>query len=246
LSVSIICRGNTNAKAKDYERALEIAHQTRRPVKFILCHPEYGGDCDDGELLTLPWVPLDELLKRNLYRLQSQGRYIPAFAIADCCQRVTAMIPPNFVAATTNPAAATASDSNPNPNNVQQFLVGLASPSNTGGRQQNTNNNRQRNNNQKRSGASFKYILTKNHLIQKQYPKQHNQHNYNNNNTTAPRRTNNSHNYNDEGKYSRQRQHHINAPGSTFSKNNNTISTTRRGNGEDINNSYQREDRNRY
>ncbi|OEU17451.1 hypothetical protein FRACYDRAFT_237869 [Fragilariopsis cylindrus CCMP1102] len=85
-----IAWGNTNAKAKDYERALEIAHQTRRPVKFILCHPEYS-DRNDGELLTLPWVPLDELLKRNLYRLQSQGRYIPAFAIADCCQRVTAM-----------------------------------------------------------------------------------------------------------------------------------------------------------
>jgi hypothetical protein len=213
---TVICRGNTNAKAKDYEGALEIAHQSRRPVKFILCHPEYG-DRDHGELLTLPWVPVDELLKRNLYRLQSEGRYIPAFAIVDCCQRVTAMIPPNSVAVTaTAAAAATASDSNPN--NVQQFLVGLASPSNTGGRQQNTNNNRQRNNNQKRSGASFKYILTKNHLIQKQYPKQNNQHNYNNNNTTATRRTNNSHNYNDEGKNSRQRQHHINAPGSTFNK----------------------------
>ena len=201
---------------------MEIAHQTRRPVKFILCHPEYS-DRDDGELLTLPWVPLDELLKRNLYRLQSQGRYIPAFAIADCCQRVTAMIPPNSLATT---ATATA-NSDSNPNNVQQFLVGLASPSNTGGRQQNTNNNRQRNNNQKRSGASFKYILTKHYLIQKQYPKQNNQHNYNNNNTTTTRRTNNSHNYNDEGKNSRQRQHHINAPGSTFNRNNNTNSTTR-------------------
>ncbi|MGK3744559.1 MAG: hypothetical protein ACI8RD_009536 [Bacillariaceae sp.] len=211
MSVSIICRGNTNAKAKDYERALEIAHQTRRPVKFILCHPEYGGDCDDGELLTLPWVPLDELLKRNLYRLQSQGRYIPAFAIADCSQRVTTMIPPNFIAATTT-TAATTSDSNPN--NVEQFLVGLASP------QHNVHNNRQRNSNQKRTGASFKYILTKHHLIQKQYPKQNNQHNYNNNNTTATRRTNNnSYNYNDKRKG--------------------------RYNGDDSNNSYQREDRNR-
>jgi len=161
-----IAWGNTNSKPRDYERVLEICHQTERSVHFVLCHPEYSS-CDGSNLLTLPWVPYDKLLMRNLHRLQSQGRYIPANAIADCCQRVTALIPPN-----------SPTDLNLNPNNVEQLLVGLASPSTNG--RKNTYSNRQRNDS-KRTGANFRYILTNDRLIHKQYPRQNN--NQQNNNT---------------------------------------------------------------
>mmetsp|Transcript_23226 Transcript_23226/g.24735 ORF Transcript_23226/g.24735 Transcript_23226/m.24735 type:complete len:480 (+) Transcript_23226:43-1482(+) len=165
-----IAWGNTNSKPRDYERVLEICHQTKRSVHFVLCHPEYSS-YDGGSLLTLPWVPFDNLLMRNLQRLQSQGRYIPANAIADCCRRITALVPPN-----------SPTDSNLNPNNVEQFLVGLASPSTNG--RNNPHQNRQRNDSN-RTGVNFRYILTKDRLINKQYPRQNN--NQQNNNTARRR-----------------------------------------------------------
>ena len=153
-------RGNTNSKPKDYERALEICHQTRRPVHFIICHPEYDNPDDSGgneaELLTLPWVPLEDLLKRNLHRLQTQGRFVPANAIADCCQRVTAMIPTDF-------ATGSNDGSGGDYKNVEEFLVAIASPSTTG--------RGPRRNDQRRPNASFRYILSEHRLIQKQYPR---------------------------------------------------------------------------
>jgi len=154
-----IAWGNTNSKPKDYERALEICHQTRRPVRFILCHPVYGSrGADDtnnnSELVTLPWLPLEELLKRNLHRLQTKGRFIPANAIADCCQRVAAMIPADITKAGSDGV---------NNKMIEEHLVAIASPS-TGGRGPRRNDNR-------RPNATFRYALTKHRLIQKEYPR---------------------------------------------------------------------------
>lgn len=149
--------GNTNSKARDYERVLEICHQTRRPVHFIVCHPTYSSDDannanDDSELMTLPWLPLKKLLKRNLHRLQSQGRFIPANSIADCCDRITALIPANI----TKSKSAGVSNKV-----IEEHLVAIASDS-TGGRGPRRNNNR-------RPTPSFRYSLTKHRLIQKEY-----------------------------------------------------------------------------
>eukprot|EP00536_Pseudo-nitzschia_multiseries_P007175 jgi/Psemu1/239991/estExt_Genewise1.C_1650046 len=143
--------GNTNAKPRDYEQALEICHQTRRPVRFVLCHPGHGSrkvndsGNNEPELLTLPWVSFDELLKRNLYRLQAHGRFIPANAIADCQERVTAMVPRNLF------------DDAGYSKNIEDHLVSIASPG------YGRNDNR-------RFKPSFRYSLTTYRLVQKQYP----------------------------------------------------------------------------
>jgi hypothetical protein len=76
--------GNTNSKSKDYQQALEIASQTRRPVHFV-----YMGSPD------LPKVGLKTLIQRNLQRLKETGKYIPSFAIQDCCSRIEKLIPQN-------------------------------------------------------------------------------------------------------------------------------------------------------
>ena len=159
--VAYVRRGNTNSKARDYGQVLEICHQSRRPVRFILCHPAYGSDTGAGnapkesELMTLPWVPLEILLKRNLHRLQTQGRFIPANAIADCCQRVTAMIPADV--------QKTASEKTNDKLLIEEHLVAIASPSN-GVRNPPRRDNR-------RPGPTFRYSLSKNRFIQKEYPR---------------------------------------------------------------------------
>mmetsp|Transcript_16377 Transcript_16377/g.33476 ORF Transcript_16377/g.33476 Transcript_16377/m.33476 type:complete len:528 (-) Transcript_16377:61-1644(-) len=146
--------GNTNGKARDYEQALEICHQLSRPVRFVLSHPGYGNrgvdnsSDDESKLLTLPWVSLEDLLKRNLHRLQKEGRFIPAFAIADLYQRVPTMVPRNFFES---------SDDTGRDMNIEKHLVSIASP----GSGRNDNG---------RSRPLFRYLLTAHRLVQKQYP----------------------------------------------------------------------------
>jgi len=219
--------GNTNSKPKDYERALEICHQTRRPVHFILCHPAYGSDDgadgttnNESELMTLPWLPLEELLKRNLHRLQTQGRFIPAFAIADCCQRVAGMIPTNV--------AANAGNDGPGNKRIEEHLVAIASPS-TGGR------GPPRRNDNRRPGATFRYSLTKHRLVQKEYPR-HNDTRYSSSSNQRQNHQNrNSNRYNDgrdprhgnQGRYT----------------NNDNTDNRRRYDGEDNNGGYRNQGR---
>ncbi|KAG7347497.1 hypothetical protein IV203_016202 [Nitzschia inconspicua] len=149
-----IAWGNTNAKSRDYSQALEIACQTRRPVRFVICHPALTNEKEpsqaaiDAKLLTLPWVSLSDLLKRNLKRLQETGRYIPAFAISDCCSRVQSLVTINRVEGI---------------DTVEQRLVSLASPSFVNG-----NNGRRPQ--QQRHTPTFEYVLTEHRLIQKIYP----------------------------------------------------------------------------
>ena len=155
---------------------LEICHQTRRPVHFVLCHPEHEScDVDDRNnepesgLMTLPWLPLEELLKRNLHRLQTQGKFVPANAIVDCCQRVEAMIPSNF--------SEPKSDGTYDSKMIEKHLVAIASPC-FGGRGPRRHDNR-------RPGATFRYLLTKHRLVQKDYPRNdavHSSKNYRQNN----------------------------------------------------------------
>ncbi|VEU45030.1 unnamed protein product [Pseudo-nitzschia multistriata] len=146
--------GNTNAKPRDYEQALEICHQTRRPVRFVLCHPECSKGTDDDSsknestMLTLPWLSLESLLKRNLHRLGTEGRFIPSNSIADCRERVATMIPGSFF----KPAR----DTGQKKKNVEEHLVSIASP----GSGRNGNG---------RYKPSFRYVLTTYRLIQKEY-----------------------------------------------------------------------------
>ena len=93
--------GNTNSKPRDYQQALEICMEQRRPVHFLMSHPQHSK--------SVPWVPLTALLQRNLQRFSTTGKYIPAIAIADCCQRIESLIPPNTT-------------------NIEAMLVSLASP----------------------------------------------------------------------------------------------------------------------
>ena len=142
--------GNTNGKPRDYEQALEICHRSSRPVRFVLCHPGHGdsGVDDDSKLLTLPWVPLEDLLKRNLHRLQKEGRFIPAFAISDLYERVPTMVPRAFFEF---------GDDTGRDSNIENHLVSIASPGS--GRIDN-----------RRSKPSFRFVLTAHRMVQKQYP----------------------------------------------------------------------------
>jgi energy-coupling factor transporter ATP-binding protein EcfA2 len=145
-----IAWGNTNSKSRDYSQALEIAFQTGRRVRFVLCHPfldsgEKVAVATESPLITLPWIDLLDLLKRNLKRLKTTGRYIPAFAIADCCKRVESLV-------TINEAEGS--------HTVEQRLVSLAQPSFVNGYE----------GKQQRRNPTFKYALTSDNLIQKIFP----------------------------------------------------------------------------
>jgi hypothetical protein len=153
-----IAWGNTNSKSRDFSQALDIASQIKRPVRFVLCHPniqkERDNDDDDASLITLPWVELPELLGRNLKRLKKTGRYIPAFAIADCSQRVTTLL--------------TAEDHDTEDRAVEKKLVSLASPlpppskQNSNGRGNGRGNLRHQN-----QPPIFKFVMNEQGLIEK-------------------------------------------------------------------------------
>ena len=96
-----IAWGNTNSKPRDYQMALDIASQTKRPVKFVLCHPQNNVTKNNSTgNLAIPWQPLETLLQRNLLRWLETGKYIPASAIAESCQRIQTTIPPFATAET--------------------------------------------------------------------------------------------------------------------------------------------------
>eukprot|EP00980_Cylindrotheca_fusiformis_P006252 scaffold1338_cov121-Cylindrotheca_fusiformis.AAC.2 len=62
-----IAWGNTNSKGKDYQQALEIACQTRRPVYFVLSHPSSSCQLE----LSLPWIILDDNDKNDVDDLKT-------------------------------------------------------------------------------------------------------------------------------------------------------------------------------
>ena len=72
--------GNTNSKPRDYQRVLDVAWETRRPVRFLV----QGRD--------MASVPLPQLLRRNLQRFSQTGKYIPAVAMDDCHTRISRLL----------------------------------------------------------------------------------------------------------------------------------------------------------
>lgn len=72
---------NTNTRPTEYAAALKAAEQTGRPVQFIA-----WGTC------RMPRVPRKELLRRNVARFRSTGRYIPCGAIGAALGRVESLI----------------------------------------------------------------------------------------------------------------------------------------------------------
>jgi len=84
LCSTAIAWGNTNTKSSDYIPALQAGEQSKRPIHFI---PFLPND-DEGLLLCLPWIDIQELLHRSIRRLYTTGRYIPVRAILDACIRV--------------------------------------------------------------------------------------------------------------------------------------------------------------
>lgn len=184
----------------------------RRPVRFVLCHPACGSHVEannESELLTLAWLPLEELLKRNLHRLQTQGRFVPANAIADCYQRVVEMIPPNLTNIESDNSTSKA---------IEEHLVAIASPS-AGGRGPRRPDNR-------RPGATFRYTLTKHRLIQKEYPRNNAGNPYSNQRRNNPNRN--------AGRYGRGRGP---GRGNQRRRHNDGINNARRFGGDDRNRS---------
>lgn len=87
--------GNTNAKSGDYMTALEVAQSSCRPIYFV---PYSGTDIiqslhDSDELnMHLPRVGIKNLLKRNIQRFKSTGRFIPTKAIIVTSERVDVLL----------------------------------------------------------------------------------------------------------------------------------------------------------
>lgn len=87
--------GNTNAKSGDYVTALEVAQNSGRPIHFV---PYSGTEIlqslyDSDELdMHLPRVGIKILLKRNIQRFKSTGRFIPTKAIIVTSERVDVLM----------------------------------------------------------------------------------------------------------------------------------------------------------
>ena len=73
--------GNTNTRPSEYEAALSAAERSERPVKFVVWGTPW-----------LPKVSRKELLKRNVARFRSTGRYIPAGALGGALDRVETLL----------------------------------------------------------------------------------------------------------------------------------------------------------
>mmetsp|Transcript_30070 Transcript_30070/g.34954 ORF Transcript_30070/g.34954 Transcript_30070/m.34954 type:complete len:644 (-) Transcript_30070:180-2111(-) len=89
---------NTNTKAKDYVQALEAAEESQRPVVFVPYIDPTNikiDDCDDDFFL-LESVGLMELLRRNINRVYTNGKYVPVKAIMDASLRVNELIKRSF------------------------------------------------------------------------------------------------------------------------------------------------------
>ena len=82
--------GNTNTRPREYKIALEVAQATDRQVYFIVC--ANAGSCRIRNGIFLPPVPFDELLRRNIKRLLTTGKYVPVQAIWDSMERVERMV----------------------------------------------------------------------------------------------------------------------------------------------------------
>ena len=138
--------GNTNSKSSDYQKALEIACQVRRPVRFLICAPPTAIGDEQGLPVPphIPWSSLSVLLLRNLRRLAQTGRYIPAISIAECCNRVEELVG----------RAASTSNQPISPFGIEQRLVALSRPQT-----------------RDRRPAEYYYQLSSHRLICKQYPK---------------------------------------------------------------------------
>jgi hypothetical protein len=169
-----------------------------------MCHPtnqdgyndNNNGDNDNNNnnnndntqpsMLTLPWVNLETLLIRNLHRLKAQGRYIPATAIADCAQRVESLVVVDDDGLS-SPTTMTWNGTT-QPHRLEQRLVSLASPPLPHKGMDRTNTTTAA------TAPQFRFSLTNQRLIQKQYDlhtKNRNRHGYGreDNSTSTQRNT---------------------------------------------------------
>eukprot|EP00980_Cylindrotheca_fusiformis_P021212 scaffold8150_cov118-Cylindrotheca_fusiformis.AAC.21 len=72
---------NTNTRPSEYTAALAAAEKAKRPVKFIAWGTQW-----------MPRLSRKELLKRNIKKFRSTGRYIPAGAIGGALDRVETLV----------------------------------------------------------------------------------------------------------------------------------------------------------
>lgn len=76
----IVSWGNTNLNPDHYANALDLAMQTRRPVRFV----RWGSE--------LPRISIEELYIRNVQRFLKTGRYIPLETIQMCVSRADELL----------------------------------------------------------------------------------------------------------------------------------------------------------
>jgi len=80
--------GNTNTRPREYREALDVATVTKRPVYFIV----YAQDNTNNILTTsgvcMPHVGLQELMRRNVMRMLSSGKFVPGRALVESHDRI--------------------------------------------------------------------------------------------------------------------------------------------------------------
>ena len=87
-----IAYGNTNTKASDYVKALQMAMELKRPVHFVVY---FDGEDEDSnkDLFDLSAENgIDGLIRRNIHRFLQTGRYMPVQVIIDMRDRTRRMI----------------------------------------------------------------------------------------------------------------------------------------------------------
>jgi len=138
--------GNTNSKPRDYQMALDIASQTRRPVHFLI----EGRD--------FPSLTLSEFIVRNIRRFSQTGKYIPIRAIHDCHDRIEQLVSmkdsERVVATSSRNNMATGSDDRGKEEvtgdsalALDQYLIRLAEP----------------------PGSPYRFVLTRDRLVRKEF-----------------------------------------------------------------------------
>lgn len=87
-----IAYGNTNTKATDYVKALQMALKLKRPVHFVVYCDDENGDCNNDLFDMTVGSGVQGLIRRNMYRFLETGRYVPEQVIIDMRERTSSMI----------------------------------------------------------------------------------------------------------------------------------------------------------
>ena len=87
-----IAFGNTNSRATDYVKALQMALELKRPVHFVVYCDDKNENIDKDLFDLTVEEGIKGLIRRNVYRFLQTGRYVPEQVITDMRNRTQNLI----------------------------------------------------------------------------------------------------------------------------------------------------------